>query len=98
MISNMKTKAIITVICFIGVTKSLEIVNCNPFLDWSHSNDHVNDWGTYEAEAGKVCRFNVTEINSHWRLSETFSCGTNKLRVVMCEKAFNLFKKVQMTF
>ena len=92
---KMKTHAIVIVLCFIKVAQStVENVSCNYFSDWTGSDPHVNIWGTDAAEAGEVCHFNVRDTQSHWKLTERFSCGTNKRRIVMCEKAFDLFKKV----
>ena len=70
-------------------TRALEI-SCEHFLPWSSV-----DWQDHHQEAGEICQFNVESISPQelWIMSN-FSCGSNSRRIVMCEKAFDLFVKV----
>ena len=69
--------------------RALEI-KCEHFLPWSEV-----DWQDHHQEAGEICQFNVDSISPQelWIMSN-FSCGSNSRRIVMCEKAFDLFVKV----
>jgi hypothetical protein len=69
--------------------RALEI-SCEHFLPWSEV-----DWQDRRHEAGEICQFNVDSISPQelWIMSN-FSCGSNSRRIVMCEKAFDLFVKV----
>ena len=69
--------------------RALEI-SCEHFLPWSSV-----DWQDHHEEAGEICQFNVESISPEelWIMSN-FSCGSNSRRIVMCEKAFDLFVKV----
>ena len=47
-------------------------------------------------EAGQVCQFEVENLHAtQWQFNESFSCGNSAKRIVMCEKAFEVFKKVR---
>ena len=70
--------------------RELEI-KCEHFEAWREVDwqDDVHD------EAGEICQFNVDSIRPQelWIMSN-FSCGSSSRRIVMCEKAFDLFIKV----
>ena len=70
-------------------TRALDI-SCEHFLPWSDV-----DWQDHHQEAGEICQFNVDSISPQelWIMSN-FSCGSNSRRIVMCEKAFDLFIRV----
>ena len=65
-------------------------ITCEHFLPWSSV-----DWQDHHQEAGEICQFNVDSISPQelWIMSN-FSCGSSSRRIVMCEKAFDLFIKV----
>ena len=65
-------------------------ISCEHFLPWSEV-----DWQDHHQEAGEICQFNVDSISPQelWIMSN-FSCGSSSRRIVMCEKAFDLFIKV----
>ena len=65
-------------------------ITCEHFLPWSEV-----DWQDNHHEAGEICQFNVDSISPQelWIMSN-FSCGSSSRRIVMCEKAFDLFIKV----
>ena len=71
-------------------------INCEYFSNWTSvdwGNEHIHE------EAGKICQFNVDSISSqeHWSMGD-FSCGSSSRRIVMCEKAFDLFKFVSTKY
>ena len=66
-------------------------------MPWEeHASDHfAGNYGQDRDEAGRVCQFEVE--NNHatqWQFDESFSCGNSAKRVVMCQKAFEVFEKV----
>lgn len=77
---------------------AMQHVNC------SHETYEINRrWAAVwdqetEAEAGKICKFDLTNHQEPWTLNENFSCGTSSTRVVMCSKAFDLIQKIDERF
>ena len=71
----------------------IQQVTCKYHEDWT--NPDVTDWDQTDlAEVGEICLFNVENPNpNHWILPN-FSCGSDTTRIVMCQKAFDLFIKV----
>ena len=78
----------------INGSRQLEI-NCNNYLPWRFGDGLSSNYWHGIPEAGQVCQFNIDTSNpqEHW-IMRNFSCGTNSKRIVMCEKAFELFKLV----
>ena len=72
----------------------IQEVTCKYHKDWT--NPDVTDWDqTNLAEVGEICLFNVENPNpNHWILPKDFNCGSDTTRIVMCQKAFDLFIKV----
>ena len=79
----------------------IQQVNCKYHKDWT--NPDVTDWDQTDlAEVGEICLFNVENSNpnpnpnqeKHWILQKDFTCGSDTTRIVMCQKAFDLFIKV----
>ena len=70
----------------------MQHVNCET-LD---INDRWSDVGPggNEAEAGRICKFDLTNHQQPWILSENFTCGTSNTRVVMCRKGLDLIQMV----
>ena len=62
-------------------------------MPWKNfTRDHFPD----PQEAGQVCQFEVENLHAtHWQFNEGFTCGNSAKRIVMCEKAFEVFKKVR---
>ena len=71
----------------------IQEVTCKYHKDWT--NPDVTDWDQTDlAEVGEICLFNVENPNpNHWILPN-FNCGSDTTRIVMCQKAFDLFIKV----
>ena len=76
----------------------IQNVTCKYHKDWT--NPDVTDWDQTDlAEVGEICLFNVENPNpnhlnpKHWILPN-FNCGPDTTRIVMCQKAFDLFIKV----
>ena len=71
----------------------IQKVTCKYHKDWT--NPDVTDWDQTDlAEVGEICLFNVENPNpNHWILPN-FNCGPDTARIVMCQKAFDLFIKV----
>ena len=76
----------------------IQEVTCKYHKDWT--NPDVTDWDQTDlAEVGEICLFNVENPNpnhlnpNHWILPN-FNCGPDTTRIVMCQKAFDLFIKV----
>ncbi len=70
-------------------------IKCENFEAWSEV-----DWqGHHREEAGEVCKFDVDQVSPQelWIMSN-FSCGSSSRRIVMCEKAFDLFKFVSLKY
>ena len=68
-------------------------------MPWEeHASDHFSgNYGQDRDEAGQVCQFEVENLNAtQWQFKEGFTCGNSAKRIVMCEKAFEVFKKVQI--
>ena len=61
-------------------------------MPWKeHAGAHFAD----PDEAGQVCQFEVENLHAtQWQFKEGFTCGNSAKRIVMCEKAFEVFKKV----
>ena len=78
----------------INGSRQLEI-SCNNYLPWRFGDGLSSNYWHGIPEAGQVCQFNIDTSNpqEHW-IMRNFSCGTNSKRIVMCEKAFELFKLV----
>ena len=54
-------------------------------------------WETGIAEAGIICKFDLTNNLQPWTLNDKrFTCGTSSTRMVMCKKGFEIIKKVHM--
>ena len=77
----------------------IQQVTCKYHKDWT--NPDVTDWDQTDlAEVGEICLFNVENPNphhwnpNHWILPKDFNCGSDTTRIVMCQKAFDLFIKV----
>jgi len=71
--------------------RALEI-NCENFKPW---REDLDDWHEdVLEEMGEICQFNVTQVSPQelW-IMNNFSCGASSRRIVMCEKAFDLFIK-----
>ena len=71
----------------------MQNVTCNNYIPWQkHALAHFAD----PLEAGQVCQFEVENLHAtQWQFNESFSCGNSAKRIVMCEKAFEVFKKVR---
>ena len=71
----------------------IQEVTCKYHKDWT--NPDVTDWDQTDlAEVGEICLFNVENPNpNHW-IFPNFNCGSDTTRIVMCQKAFDLFIKV----
>ena len=55
----------------------------------------LNQQGQDQDEHGRVCQFEVENIHAtQWQFDESFSCGNSTKRIVMCQKAFEVFEKV----
>ena len=74
----------------------MQNVTCDNYIPWrEHVRGHFNvpDEAT---EAGQVCQFEAENLHAtQWQLKEGFTCGNSAKRIVMCEKAFEVFKKVR---
>ena len=71
----------------------IQQVTCKYHKDWT--NPDVTDWDQTDlAEVGEICLFNVENQEKHWILQKDFTCGSDTTRIVMCQKAFDLFTKV----
>ena len=71
----------------------IQQVTCKYHKDWT--NPDVTDWDQRDlAEVGEICLFNVENQEKHWILEKDFTCGPDSTRIVMCQKAFDLFTKV----
>ena len=70
-------------------------ISCEPFLPWREADWHPDVLEEAGEIPGEICQFNVdqTSPQEHWVMRD-FSCGSSNRRIVMCEKAFKLFKKV----
>ena len=70
-------------------------VTCDHYMPWKNfTRDHFPD----PQEAGQVCQFEVENLHAtQWQFKEGFTCGNSAKRIVMCEKAFEVFKKVRRT-
>ena len=55
----------------------------------------LNQQGQDQDEHGRVCQFEVENIHAtQWQFDESFRCGNSTKRIVMCQKAFEVFEKV----
>ena len=71
----------------------MQNVSCNHYMPW---REHARDF-TDPQEHGQVCQFEVENLHAtHWQFNEGFTCGNSAKRIVMCEKAFEVFKKVRL--
>ena len=68
-------------------------VTCDHYMPWKNfTRDHFPD----PQEAGQVCQFEVENLHAtQWQFKEGFTCGNSAKRIVMCEKAFEVFKNVR---
>ena len=67
-------------------------------MPWEeHVADHfAGNHGQDRDEAGHMCQFEVENLHAtQWQFKEGFTCGNSAKRIVMCEKAFEVFKKVR---
>ena len=71
----------------------MQSVTCDNYGPWGkHALRHFAD----PDEAGQVCQFEVENLHAtQWQFKEGFTCGNSAKRIVMCEKAFEVFKKVR---
>ena len=62
-------------------------------MPWEQNR--LNQQGQDQDEHGRVCQFEVENIHAtQWQFDESFSCGNSTKRIVMCQKAFEVFEKV----
>ena len=75
----------------------MQNVTCKNYVPWQeHVRGHfVGNYGQVGNDAGQVCQFEVENLQAtQWQFKEGFTCGNSAKRIVMCEKAFEVFKKV----
>ena len=79
-----------------SASRQLEI-SCDNYLPWRYGAGLGDNYWHRIPEAGQVCQFNVDATNpqEHW-IMRNFSCGSTGKRIVMCDKAFELFKLVSI--
>ena len=76
----------------------MQHVNCSETLEINREWQLTWETETETTEAGIICKFDLTNNLQPWTLNENFTCGTSSTRVVMCNKGFELIKKVGFLF
>ena len=71
-------------------------VDCRDFRNWT--DYWVKEYPEeISSVAGKICHFDLENHDDRWTLNQNFTCGGGNFRVVMCQKAFDLFVWVSVT-
>ena len=71
----------------------MQHVNCET-LEINREWQLIWETKTKMAEAGIICKFDLTNNLQPWTLNENFTCGTSNTRVVMCRKGLDLIQMV----